>query len=637
MYYYEGDDPSRTSISGTNVAGAPIQEESLNDKARLLVSRFSNIGADNPAKTYPLPRSLFYDAAKLDPETKQAEKYGLFMFYSFDGASGNRFADQYFNSERPEYNKRISSPQSKNPTAASLVADTANYSQLLGSSSKTLTDASPIKGGVNAPYYWKDFIYCKYYGTIPNNRLITLRRFASPVLDNFSVPKGISTPENIKKGVGMPVAQAVTWFGGNSGNTLSDLIGFSTGLEWDEQVDINESKIQNAFGDNLIGSSAFKTLTNLISTMSGNPNIAEKTDSAEFKAGTEVLANSLSSEGEELTKAKYFKAFFDAAKSDQEGRFGIMSERIWVPVDVIKTTTKRDFGLTFTWSDMSLKFSYDLTSVGEVNTKAAMFDILGNLLSIGTNYGNFLAPYIRYNSEYSALTFPGGDEGARLAYTNLEQFILNYSTKMFLQTQSTTRGTVTGGGDITDTDVNSVKDALAAIQADLADNGQLTSETVEKYGKYFRGIQSQLASAAAQEWQAPLSLYTGAPIGEWHLVVGNPYNPIAMIGNLICKGVTVEFGNSLGPDDFPSSLEATIIVAHARPRERGEIESIFNRGDGRLYQTVKSTSANAQSYNNIVDLSGTVLNNENLNFIFSDPSKAPVTSPNITDDNNTEL
>jgi hypothetical protein len=639
MYYYEGNDTSRTSTAGTNVQGSPIQEEALNDRARLLVSRFSNIGADNPAKSaYALPRSLFYDAAKMDPDVKQAEKYGLFMFYSFGDEGGNKFTDQYFNSERPEYNRRISSAQSKNPTAASLVTDTAKYSQLLGSASDTLTDVSPIMGGASAPYYWKDFIYCKYYGTIPNNRLITLRRFGSPVLDNFSVPKGVSTPENIKKGVGMPVAQAVTWFGGNSGNTLSDLIGFSTGLEWDENVQIDESRVQNAFGDNLIGSVAFKTLTDLISSVSGNPSgngASEKTGTEEFKLGAEVLANALSSEGEELKKSKYFAAFFDAAKSDQEGRFGLMSERIWVPVDVIKSTSKRTFGLTFTWGDMNLKFSYDLTSVGEVNTKAAMFDILGNLLSIGTNYGNFLSPYIRYNSEYSALTFPGGDEGAKLAYTNLEEFVLQYATKMFLQTGNPSRGTVIGGGDITDTEINEVKTVFEAIQRDLTSTGSISDENKEKFSKYFRGLQSQLATKATEAWQAPLSLYTGAPIGEWHIVIGNPYNPIAMIGNLICKGVTIKFGNSLGPDDFPSSLEAEITVAHARPRERGEIESIFNRGDGRLYQSVKSTSANAQSYNNVVDLSGTVLNNENINILWSDPSQAPVTFPNVTPDGET--
>jgi hypothetical protein len=628
MYYYQGNngnsDLSRVPVGGRDTPGSSIQEEQLNDQARLLVSRFSNIGADNPAKVYPLPRSLFYDAAKLDPDTKQAEKYGLFMFYSFGSGEGNAYVEQYYNSERPKYNRRISSARSKNPSAISLIEDTASYSQLLGSASTTLRDPSPIIGGVNAPYYWKDFIYCKYYGTIPNNRLITLRRFSSPVLDNFSGPKGTSTPENIKKGVGMPVAQAVTWFGGNSGNSLSDLIGFSTGLEWTSQ-DIDVERVQKAFADGLLNSTAFETLTNLVAEFKSDGS-ENATRTSEFKLGAEVLANANSSIGEELKRAKYFKAFFDAAKTSPE-RFGIMSERIWVPVDVIKETSKRDVGLSFTWNDMALKFSYDLTSAGEVNSKAAMFDILGNLLSIGTNYGSFLAPYIKYDSEYSALTFPGGDEGAKLAYTNLEQFVTQYATQMFLKSNSPEKGRVIGGGTLSDQELSEAPDAFRRIQQDLEDNGQISAENRATFEKYFRGLQSQLATQAAEAWQAPLSLYTGAPIGEWHLVIGNPYNPIAMMGNLICKGVSVKFGNSLGPDDFPSSLEAEIILAHARPRERGEIESIFNRGDGRLYQTVKSTSADAQSYGNVVDLAGNVTTNETLNTLWSDVSQAPVTNP----------
>jgi hypothetical protein len=613
MYYLGTNDTSNGTTAGEFVAGSPIAEQVLNDRGKSIVNRYSNIGADNPKKTYPLPRSLFYDAAKTDPDVKEAEKYGLFMFYSFGDGKGNQYLDQYYLSERPENNINISSAESKNPTAAHLVRDTASYSPLMVSNSNTLASkTSPIIGGTHAPYYWKDFIYCKYYGTIPNNRLITLRRFTSPVLDNFSIPKGLETPENLKKGVGMPVAQAVTWFGGKSGNSLSSLIGFGTGLSWDENVSIDEERIQKAFGDGLLNSTAYDVLTNLASSFSGSSG-GETIKDDKFKIGAEAIANAISPEGDELTKSRYFRAFFDAAKSNESGRFGILSERIWVPVDVIKSTSKRTFGLDFTWEDLSLKFTYDLTSVGEINTKAAMFDILGNLLSISTNYGNFLTPYIKYDSEYSALTFPGGDEGAKQFYTDPETFVVNNLSKLFVSDDA--KGSVIGGSTITDTELGSFERDLKQLQ-ETVKSGSISKDD-ELVKRVFKGIKSGLAEKAAADWQAPLSLYTGAPIGEWHVVIGNPYNPIAMIGNLICKDITITFGDSLGPDDFPSTLEAEITLAHGRPRERGEIESIFNRGDGRLYQTVKSTAANAQTYNTVVDLSGQVLTNENINNFFS--------------------
>jgi len=627
MYYYEGNDPGNGTSAGEFVPGSPTANQLLTERGQPIVSRYSNIGADNPAKSeHPLPRSLFYDAAKLDPGVKEAEKYGLFMFYSFGGGGGNSYLDQYYLSERSEYNRIISSPESKNPTAQKLVKDTADYSPLLLASGDTLPAGSPIKGGAHAPYYWKDFIYCKYYGTIPNNRLITLRRFASPVLDNFSLPKGLQTPENLKQGVGMPVAQAVTWFGGKSGNTLSGLIGFSTGLNWDTQ-DVKPERIQKAFGDNLLGSVPYDIMTNLATSFVGGKDTSSDAKDAVNKAGLEAIANALSPEGDELTRNRYFKKFFDAAKESPE-RFGILSERIWVPVDVIKTTQKRELGLAFTWDDLTINFSYDLTSVGEVNTKAALFDILGNLLSIGTNYGNFLSPYIRYDSEYSALTFPGGDEGAKLFYTDPKAFVLQNFAKMFTNSKASAK--VIGNTTIDEGSLLSFETDLDKLQQ-AAVAGQVATLDAALLQRVFKGIKSAMAQYASEEWQAPLSLYTGAPIGEWHVVIGNPYNPIAMIGNLICKGVKITFGDSLGPDDFPSTLEAEFTLGHGRDRERGEIESIFNQGDGRLYQTVKSTSANSQTYNTVIGIDGTVSTNENLYHWMYDPdggvpgTNAPVT------------
>jgi hypothetical protein len=83
------------------------------------------------------------------------------------------------------------------------------------------------------------------------------------------------------------------------------------------------------------------------------------------------------------------------------------------------------------------------------------------------------------------------------------------------------------------------------------------------------------------------SLLTGNPVGEWHITVGNPMNPMMMIGNLICMGIKIEFGDELGPDDFPTELKATIQLEHGMPRDRAGIESMFNKGRGRMYSLPK--------------------------------------------------
>jgi len=45
----------------------------------------------------------------------------------------------------------------------------------------------------------------------------------------------------------------------------------------------------------------------------------------------------------------------------------------------------------------------------------------------------------------------------------------------------------------------------------------------------------------------------------------------------------VEFGNELGPDDFPTEVKITVNLEHGMPRDRDAIQSMFNRGMGRIY------------------------------------------------------
>ena len=85
--------------------------------------------------------------------------------------------------------------------------------------------------------------------------------------------------------------------------------------------------------------------------------------------------------------------------------------------------------------------------------------------------------------------------------------------------------------------------------------------------------------------QTPLSyrsLLEGRPIGEWHMTVGNPLDPMAVMGNLICTACTMKFSDELGADDFPKEITFTVTLKHGKPRAKQDIESIFNLGGGPL-------------------------------------------------------
>lgn len=580
-----GNFPSQQEIIGKGIVSDIIQRE-------------SNIGA-NPYKG-PTARTLFYEAAKFQPS-----KYGQFLLYSL-GSNENSFIDAYYRSESADYNRSISSLNSKNPSAGFLVRQTNDLAarETIGKETPSLftSVSNEIIGGLSAPYYWKDFLYCKYYGTIPNNYMITLRRFTTPILDNFSLPNAVKNSNKFQcQGAGRPVAQAVTWFGGNTGNKLSDIISYSTGIKWEskEQSDVLNQK---AFSQGVLNDlkNAASSVVDLAGTSVGN---AASLGANIANAGAITLDPNNTS----IENARFY-GLRDRMKSLDPSTGGLLSEYIWVSVDTIQSTYIRKPGLPFTWGSgdgMSLIFEYDLTSVGEVNSKAAMLDIMANLLSIGTNYGNFLTPDFRYNNSFPAFGFPGGDRGLELFYSNPYQWIVEFGDELVnpdSKSQSTVREF---SGSQEDKSVQ-FKDALLKIQNDSM-NAIQAKEYLDKSG--LGGFTERLFKVVftpsfIENYQFPASFLSGAPIGEWHVVVGNPCNPIAMIGNLICDNVKIEFSDSLGPDDFPTSMKATFTLKHARQRERGEIESIFNRGDGRLYQSARETSSSAQSFDAIRTVTG---------------------------------
>ena len=561
----------------------------------------------------PTARSLFYNAALYD---YNSAKYGQYLFYSIVGNQDPNFYENYYLSERTEYNSKVSSVNSvsgasRNPSAGFLVRQTqSNLGAAKASKSKIFQflmgpkdTGSYIIGGASAPYYWRDFIYCKYYGHIPNNYMVTLRRFPSPVRDNMSLPSSIKDTDVYRvQGAGRPVAQAVTWWGQSTGNSLNGILSFTTGLNWDTKPQEALVK-QGGFAQG-----AFKAiLGDSLSGLFGN--VAGDAGSQALKGLEGVLnvaANSTDTGFAESIGALRNNALRDKAVTQG----GPLSDFIWVSVDTIDRATVRGRGLKGGWEDteISLKFHYELSSVGEVNTKASMVDILGNLLALCTNYGSFLTPEIRYDNKFPAINFPGGDEGLALFYSDPIKFVKTLIEFSQDPNQSTNGDPVKEALSGTLNSVNKARDLWSTLIT------QLKTKSVKDLGDS-SAASNLLTYALTKDFLDtvvfPSSVLTGFPTGEWHLVVGNPCNPVAMIGNLVCTGLKVDFGEVLGPDDFPTELIATISLKMARPRERGEIESIFNRGEGRLYQSVQPVYSNSQSVGAFGTVNGNVITSPN--------------------------
>lgn len=545
------------------------QERGLNNTKEVVIDRSSSIGG----KSNPLGNTaatLFYQGAK---NSANNNKYDKFLFYGLNKTpegEGNNILESYYLSESRAYNSQVSSYESKNPTAKQLVS-------LAG-------EDSPIIGGSACPYNWSDFLYCKYYGRIPNNYMVTLRRYPTPMLDNLSMPNSVrDTDLHELEGAGKPVAQAITWFGGNTGNSLNDIISFSTGIKWksvSQENILTQKGMDKGFSKSTIG----RLLTTITDTATGSPAISEA-----IKTVVELASVSTGEGEQEITDAR---AGFILRERDSLPN-GPLSEFRWNSVDSIDKTYIRDTGLSFADADIDLKFHYELTSVGQVNTKAAFMDLLANLLAIGTNYGVFMRPDMRFDNDFPAIGFPGGEDGLRAFFASPATFLMTYLNMVSPEEANSAIAKLKNISDDGDSAVTSDKNDQVLIKS-IGDYKSNPNDK-EAIDTMDRALKALVQRDFIEAYEINMSYYTGAPVGEWHLVVGNPFNPIAMIGNLICENVKIEFGEKLGPDDFPTELSATFTLKHGRDREKGEIESMFNRGRGRFYQTSIKTSASAMS------------------------------------------
>ena len=553
--------------------------ESSNGQKISDVQSFGKIDKSVSDKTYgtyevnelkKLPKSLFYDGA-----TALGAYQGLFAYYVLGDTPGNKVP--YSNSESIEHVNKITPEYSRNPTAKAVI-DTVTKKTKNGIPAYLDPD-SVFRGQI---YNVKDFIFCKNYGIIPNNRMLTLRRFPSPTQDSlriissspseFSIGKdnkislkSVSLSEygkiadpNAEYNSTLPVAQAVTWFGEGTGNNLNTILGISTGLNY-QPVSQNPLLDQQTGDPGLMNSPFGDLIKSYLAT--------GKSDSSSL-VEIDKLIGSIASP--EKAKARLERLYLDRATSAD----GPLSKKIFVNLNSVDGMVIRNRGFSGGDESFSIKFEYKLTSVGNINTKLLFLDLITNLLSLGTDYGQFLSPEIRTQQTGIGIGFPGGAEGYAKSITDPMGYINNLITNLV------SGDTVNKLADMEKT----VKDKLGKVVTELKNFVKdPIKNKIDKNGDLGKSLSVILTDQFLKQIYFQPIMLSGYPIGEWHLVVGNPLNPIAMIGNLVCTKVSIDLNEDLGPDDFPTEVSASFTMKPARQRHRGDWESMFNRGNGRLY------------------------------------------------------
>ena len=380
----------------------------------------------------------------------------------------------------------------------------------------------------SAPYYANDFLYAKYYDLIPLNQMITLRRFPFPTFDSLKFAKEAGDQFR-------PLAQAITYFGEPTDNKLSDILKFKGDIKWEsiegpdfEKVEGNEQDFnQSPFP------SAAKGIGKLIGANASNANTGKGYSGAE--ANSIELQNKIAD-----------------APMDYLGH-------VLGPVNVVTKTMVRGRGIGADHT-FALVFNYDAKSFNNVNPRLAMLDIIFNMLSLSFNNAKFWGGANRYVPGTPQFGFFGDQK---------KFYSGDYSGYFDSVKETVSSGLGNLGGDLMNA-INSI------IKGDLSSLKGLI-------GKGLGGIMDAQSHKTRPNTVAFKAILTGLPVGEWHMCVGNPLKPIAMIGNLICEGFEMELGGPLTVDDFPSELKFTINMKFGRPRDKGDIEALFRGGEGRGY------------------------------------------------------
>ena len=430
-------------------------------------------------------------------------------------------------------------------------------------------------------YDFSDFLWGKYFKKVQNNQLITLRRFMQPCEDNIynvirktfdpdtnfkktvttdkttgattttttstnkgkvetvtsTVPKGSKTMsvgvEPVKPDIDVTqpdIARAVAWFGEGTPNSLDELLTFTYGYTWTEQTSETNSMQSNDQG--YTAHPAYEGMN----------------------TGGQTFVDSLKGV---TAGAKYQRLLGQG----YDPLLGSYPNFVVGPVNVVNKMTTRGVGLNF---DQTIKvvFEYRMCSYYGIDPKIAMMDIMANLLVL----------------TYDNAAFWGG--------ANRFYGAAGFVAKRFGNDKLLRQGDFKGylGSLVTDVSVG-----LKNVFGDAS--GEITTESgiagLLKLGSNFLGnmmgklINSQLGAPPA--YQQLKGMITGEATGNWHLTVGNPMNPIVMIGNLILESSTLSFNGNLGYNDFPEFIKLECELKHARPRDKTDFESMFNAGKGRIY------------------------------------------------------
>ena len=294
---------------------------------------------------------------------------------------------------------------------------------------------------------------------------------------------------------------------------------------------------------------------------------------------------------------------------------GPYENRILGPINVITNSWRRQRGLEFNQDGLKIKFDYVARPIAGINSKAVLLDLMSNILVLTYSSGSWFGGMWRYRTENPAVyPWKYGDAMNKLYRGEIlgkNGAVMSLTKHVFSDGKAYISSFLP---DVAKLISNLFKGAIDGIYGLITGKDEKIERAAVEFQNVLgtgtaKSIQKVIAAKAMKGTTIPYitgqrALLTGEPVGDWHLTIGNPLNPIAMIGNLIVKDVKFTWSNELGPDDFPIGFTAEITLDHGLGRDRDAIESMFNRGFGRIYTLSERFRSSADGETKVDDYTG---------------------------------
>lgn len=408
-----------------------------------------------------------------------------------------------------------------------------------GCTVRELVKASQTGHFGTAVYSYADFMYCRYLGKVPNNYLITLRRYPMPIADSMN-PIGVGSSRRMvarDDKYPVPIGTMVTWLG-VSGNDMKNILKYSYKMAFEEK-NAQWEDIEKQGGD-----------SGLLNGMEALSNPAARKS---WQDGHSVPALD-----------NFMNTFFNAGGSPYPAE-NTGSEvqkdktKIYGPIDRVKKAYARS-AAGLDWDhEFNIVFEYELKAYNGINPRQAMLDLIASILSVTYTTGGFWGGGYR-----------GGGIRQSSWFSNLNIFKASGGFTNFMDALSKD---VRAGVNNIRKDISSAGGLLEYAKSMLnMIGGMLMGGVLNKLGRPARYFAN--------------SLISDAPVGLWHITIGNPHHPIMSMGNMILLNTEIEHSGPLGLDDFPTNLKVTCQFKRGKPRDQYGIENLYMSGNDRIFHSM---------------------------------------------------